>query len=103
MLHLVYGLSYNQLLDKHRLSDTGTAKETNLTTACVWSKEIDDFDASDKHLSRGGLLDEFWRIGMDGCHLDTFDRPALVDRVSGNVPVLESVAHVYLKIQKSHT
>ena len=85
--HLVYGLSYNQLLDEHGLSDTGTTEETDLATTCIRSKEVDDFDASDKHFSRSGLFDELWRIGMDGCHLDTFDRTTLVDRVSGDVPV----------------
>lgn len=32
----------NQLLDKHRLSDTGTSEETDLSTTGVWSEQVDD-------------------------------------------------------------
>lgn len=32
----------NQLLDKHRLSDTGTSEETDLSTAGVGSKQVDN-------------------------------------------------------------
>jgi len=32
----------NQLLDKHSLSDTGTSKETNLSSTGVRSEQVDD-------------------------------------------------------------
>lgn len=32
----------DQLLDKHRLSDTGTSKETNLSTTSVGSEQVND-------------------------------------------------------------
>ena len=43
--------SYNQLLNEHRLSDTGTSEETNFPTTSVRSKEIYNFDTGNENLS----------------------------------------------------
>ena len=43
--------SYNQLLNEHGLSDTGTSEETDFSTTSIRSKEIYDFDTGNENLS----------------------------------------------------
>jgi hypothetical protein len=77
--------TYNQLLNEHSLTDTGTTEETNLTTTGVGGKEIDDLDTSDENLSRGGLLDELWGVGVNGEVLGGLDGTTLVNGVTSDV------------------
>jgi hypothetical protein len=76
---------YNQLLNEDGLSDTGTSKETNLSTTGVRGQQVDDLDTSDEHLGGGGLLNELRGIGVNGSHLGSLDRTALVDGVTSDV------------------
>ena len=48
----------DELLNQHGLSDTGTTKETNFSTAGIGSEQVDDFDTSLKDLSGGWLVNE---------------------------------------------
>ncbi len=75
----------DQLLDKHSLSDTRTAEETNLSTTSVRGEKIDDLDTGDENLGSGRLLDEFGRVGVDGAELVGLDGATLVDRVTSDV------------------
>lgn len=77
--------TYNQLLDEHGLSDTGTTEETNLTTTGVGGKQVDDLDTSNEDFGRGGLLSERRGVGVDGGDLLGLDGTTLVDGVTGDV------------------
>lgn len=77
--------TYDQLLDEHGLSDAGATEQANLTATSVGRKKIHDFDTSDEHFGRGGLVDEFWSIRMDWKSLGTFDRTSLIDRVACDI------------------
>jgi hypothetical protein len=76
---------YNQLLNEHSLSDTGTSEETDLSTTSVGGQQVDNLDTSDEHLSGGGLLDELRGVGVDGGALVGLDGTTLVDGVTGDV------------------
>jgi hypothetical protein len=78
-------MPYNQLLDEHSLADTGTAEETNFTSTCVGSEEIDDLDAGDQDFSARRLLNELWWIGVDGEPLGALDGATLVNGITGDV------------------
>lgn len=78
-------MSYNQLLDEHSLSDTGTSEETNLSTTSVGSEKVDDLDTGDEDLSGGGLLDELRGIGVDGQELVGLNGTTLVNGVTSDV------------------
>ena len=75
----------DKLLDQHGLADTGTTEQTDLSTTCVRSEEVDDLDTSLKHLSSSRLLDESWGVVVDGHELVTLDGAALVDWLSDDV------------------
>src|ERR1700733_11757791 len=77
--------TYDQLLDKHGLSDTGATEQANLTATSIRCKKIHDFDTSDEHFGRGGLVDEFWSICVDWKFLGTFDRTSLIDRIACDI------------------
>lgn len=77
--------TYNQLLDEHSLTDTGTTEETNLTTTGVGGKQVDDLDTSDENLGLGRLLGERWGLGVDGQVSGSLDRTTLVNGVTRDV------------------
>lgn len=79
------GETYNQLLNEHSLTDTGTTEQTNLTTTGVGGKQIDNLDTSDQNLSRGGLLNEQRRLSVDGVELGGLDGTTLVNGVTSDV------------------
>ena len=62
----------DQLLDQHRLSDTGTAKQTNLTALGVGCQKINDFDAGLQHLRHRALVLKRRRIPVDHPFLFSF-------------------------------
>jgi hypothetical protein len=59
-------LTHDQLLDEHRLSDTSTSEQTNFTTTSVGSQQVDDLDTGNKNFGRCRLINELWRIGVNG-------------------------------------
>jgi peptide chain release factor 1 len=75
----------DKLLNEDSLADTGTTEETNLSTTSVRGKEIDNLDTSDQNLSRGGLIDELRRLGVDRQELVGLDGTALVNGVTSDV------------------
>ena len=48
----------DELLNQHRLADTSTTEQTNLTTTRVGREEVDDLDTGLQDLSGSRLLDE---------------------------------------------
>lgn len=79
------GHTYDQLLDEHSLSDTGTTEQTDLTTTSVGGEQVDDLDTGNENLSRGGLLNVRRGVGVDGSVLGGLDGATLVDGVTGDV------------------
>ena len=79
------GNPYNQLLDEHGLTDTGTTEQTNLTTTGVGGEQVDNLDTGDENLGRGGLVDESRSIGVDGSELGGLDGTTLVNGVTSHV------------------
>ena len=77
-------MTYDELLNEHSLSDTGTSEETNLSTTSVGGKKIDDLDTGGENLSRGGLFDELRRVGVDRSVLGGLDGTTLVDGLTGD-------------------
>lgn len=75
----------NQLLNEHSLADTSTSEKTNLSSTSVGGEKVDNLDTSDEHLSRGGLLDELRRVGVDRSHLGGLDGTTLIDGVTSDV------------------
>jgi peptide chain release factor 1 len=77
--------TYNQLLNEHGLTDTGTTEETNLTTTGVGGKEIDDLDTGNQNLGLGGLLSEGRSLSVDGEVGGGLDGAALVNGITSDV------------------
>ena len=80
-----FGDVVDELLDEHRLADTGTTEETNLATTSVGRKEIDDLDTGLQDLSSSGLLDERRGVGVDREELDALDGTTLVNGLANDV------------------
>ena len=78
-------MTYNQLLNEHSLADTSTSEKTNLSTTGIRSQQIDDLDTGNEDLSRGRLVSEERRVGVNGKPLLALDGTALVDWVTSNV------------------
>jgi len=76
---------YNQLLNEHSLSDTGTTEKANLTTTGVWGEKVDDLDTGDENLGGGGLFGENRWIGVDRSALVGLDGTTLVNGVTSDV------------------
>jgi hypothetical protein len=72
----------DELLNQHRLADTGTSEESDLSSSCVRGKQVDDLsrfssaearegwkkgdlDAGLKDFSGGGLVNELRSLGVD--------------------------------------
>ena len=77
--------TYNQLLDEHSLTDTGTTEETNLTTTGVGGQQVDHLNTGDENLRLSGLLNERRGLSMDGQVGGGLDRTTLVNGVTGDV------------------
>jgi hypothetical protein len=75
----------DQFLNQDGLADTGTTEQSNLTTSGVRGQQVDDLDTGLQDFGGGGLVNEGRRIGVDGRHLDTFDRASLVDGLTDDV------------------
>jgi hypothetical protein len=80
-----YASPYNQLLNEHSLSDSGSSEQTNLTSTSVWGEEINDLDTGDEDFGGCGLFSELWWIGMDGSELVGLDGSTLIDGVTSDV------------------
>jgi hypothetical protein len=78
-------VAYNQFLDKDGFSDTSTAEQANLAASGIWSKQVDDLDASLEDFGDGGLIDEFGGFSVDGRVLGSLDGTSFVDGFANDV------------------
>lgn len=78
-------MSYNQFLDEHSLSDTGTTEETDLTTTGIGGEQVDDLDTGDENLGLSGLVNVGRGVGVDRSELGSLDRATLVNGVTSDV------------------
>ena len=75
----------DELLNQHRLADTGTSEETDLATTGVRGEKVDDLDTGLQDLSGGRLVDERGRVGVDGEELVALDGTTLVNGLANDV------------------
>jgi len=75
----------DEFLNQHSLANTGATEQTDLSTASVWGKQVDNLDTGLQDFSSSRLLNEGGRVGMDRTKLDTFDGAPLVDRLTNDV------------------
>ena len=72
----------NQLLNQHGLTYTGTAEQTDLTTFCIGSQQIDNLDTGLQHLYYRTLLFEGRWISVDNPMFLSFQGFSTVDGLS---------------------
>ena len=72
----------DQLLNQHGLTYTGTAEQTDLTTFCIGSQQIDNLDTGLQHLYYRTLLFEGRWISVDDPMLLSFQGFSTVDGLS---------------------
>jgi len=75
----------DQLHDKYGLANTGTTKETNLSTLDIGGQQVYDFDTSDENLLFDRHLSELGSLGMNGGSLGRVDGSPLINGVTNNV------------------
>eukprot|EP00049_Salpingoeca_infusionum_P017038 m.351566 g.351566 ORF g.351566 m.351566 type:complete len:400 (-) comp16279_c0_seq1:777-1976(-) len=75
----------DKLHDEHSLSDTGTTKETNLSTLGVWGEEVDNLDTSLKDTGLDVHFNELWSLTMDWEVLIGLDWTTLIDWLANDV------------------
>jgi hypothetical protein len=78
-------VSNNKFLNKYGFSDASATEQADFSTTSVGSKKIDDFDTCLEDFRRGGLIDEFRSIGMDGQVFRCFDGTTFIDGFTDNV------------------
>ena len=76
----------DQLLDQHRLAETGAAEEADLAAADERREQVDHLDARLEDLDLRRQLRELRRLAMDRPALDVRRRRLLVDRLADDVP-----------------
>ncbi len=57
---MLHGNVMNKLLNKYCLTNSGTTKQTNLTTLCIRLKKVNNLNTCLKNFYRNILLFEFW-------------------------------------------
>lgn len=77
--------SYDQFLNEDSFSDASATEQANLSTTSIGREEIDDFDPCFENFRRGGLIDEFGSIGVDGQVFGRLDGTTLIDRFTNDV------------------
>ena len=55
----------DQLLNQYSLTNTGTAKESDLTSFCIWSQKVNDLNTRLEHLYDRTLFLKCWRFPVD--------------------------------------
>ena len=70
----------DKFLDKHCLSYTGTAKESDFTTFGIRFEQVDYFDTSEEYFLHSCQIFKFGRVTVDGtCTIESLHA---VDRVT---------------------
>jgi hypothetical protein len=82
---VVLGDVVDELLDQHRLADTGAAEESGLAALRIRLQQVDDLDAGLEHLDLCRLLLEGRRRTMDWVRPRGMDGRALVDGLADDV------------------
>lgn len=91
----------DELLNEDGLSDTGTSKETNLSSTGVGGEQVDDctcqrqwrwasmaivtLDAGNQDLGGGGLVNKLGGLGVNGGKLGALDGTTLVNGITSDV------------------
>src|SRR5690348_176014 len=82
---MILGDGVNQFLDGDGLAYACAAEEPNFSTAGIGRKEIDHLDTGDQHLRLCCLIDEGWRLLMDGTACNSFDWAGFIHRLANDV------------------
>src|SRR5262249_2129375 len=69
----------DELLDEHRLADARAAEQADFAALPVGSEEVDDLDSGLENLDLARLIDERWRVFVDGRELLRLYRGTAVD------------------------
>lgn len=75
----------DEFLNQYGFANTSATEQADLSTASVWSKQVDNLDTSLQDFSSSRLLNEGRRVGMDRGKLDTFDGAPLVNWLTNDV------------------
>ena len=75
----------DQLLNEHRLADTCTSEQSDLTTLCIRGKQVNDLDAGLEHFYDRALLLEARRLSVDTPVLLLLQLLTAVDRIAEHV------------------
>src|SRR5262249_6097502 len=75
----------DELLNKHRFTDTGAAEKADLSTATVGCEKVDNFDAGLKHFDFDRLIDKLGRCPVNRQKFFGIDRAALVNWITDHV------------------
>jgi hypothetical protein len=81
---MTHGDVVDEFHDKHSLSDTGTAEETNLTSLGIGGEEINNFNAGLENLFSAAELGEGRRLTMDGVALLALDGSTFIDGLTSD-------------------
>ena len=80
-----FGDVVDEFLDKHSLPDTGASEETNFATTGIRSQKIYDLDTRLEHFGGSGLVNERWRVSVNGRLFYALDGTTLVNGLSNDV------------------
>ena len=72
-------------VDEHRLADARAAEEADLAALEVGLEQVDDFDAGEEHLLRGGEVFKLRRLAVDGQGASGIERRQVVDGLADHV------------------
>jgi len=76
----------NQFLNQYGLTYTGTTEQTNLTTFCIWSKKVNNFNTCFQNLYYRTLIFKCRRIAMDNPFLSiVFDFVSVINRFTKHI------------------
>src|SRR5215469_3757389 len=75
----------DELHDDYGLTNAGAAKCADLSALQKRTDEVNDLDAGDEHLGRGGLVDERGCGTVDGIEFFRLDGSAFVHRVAAYI------------------
>ena len=75
----------NKLHDKHCLTHTGTAEQTDFTTLAIRLEQVDDLNTSEQNLRRNGQVGKRWRWLVNRAAFFIVNRSQVVDWLTNHV------------------